>query len=176
MLLSGLATWPPPACSTNCAGLKKLPWHTHLILTSSTLLYSYSQPTALLPLGSPMVHTNGISCTIIAGMSGACCRSPPEPRAAATTADAEEEAVATTPFVPTGQDITAADRLRPSAPGVPFKSAFCLFGIRGKKLPCDASGIMEGFNPWILLFVSSLFRFLDFLILNQPSMPAGSEP
>lgn len=160
MLLSGLATWPPPACSTNCAGLKKLPWHTHLILTSSTLLYSYSQPTALLPLGSPMVHTNGISCTIIAGMSGACCRSPPEPRAAATTADAEEEAVATTPFVPTGQDITAADRLRPSAPGV----------------PCDASGIMEGFNPWILLFVSSLFRFLDFLILNQPSMPAGSEP
>nr|BAJ91403.1 predicted protein [Hordeum vulgare subsp. vulgare] len=122
MLLSELATWPPPACSTNCAGLKKLPWHTHLILTSSTLLYSYSQPTALLPLGSPMVHTNGISCTIIAGMSEATCRSPPEPRAAATTADGEEEAVATTPFVPTGQDITAADRLRTSALGVPVRS------------------------------------------------------
>ena len=60
--LSGWATSPPPACFTNSAGDRKLPWHTHIILTSSPFPYLYRIPSILLPFGpSPLVKTQGIS-------------------------------------------------------------------------------------------------------------------
>lgn len=37
--LRGCGTSPPPACFTNSAGVRKLPWQTHTILTSSPFLY-----------------------------------------------------------------------------------------------------------------------------------------
>lgn len=61
MCLSGWATSPPPACLTNSAGVKNLPWHTHTILTSSPFLYLYKKPSILRPLGPPLVETQGIS-------------------------------------------------------------------------------------------------------------------
>ena len=60
--LSGWVTSPPPACLTNSAGERKVPWHTHIILTSSPFPYLYRMPSTLLPLGpSPFVKTQGIS-------------------------------------------------------------------------------------------------------------------
>ena len=64
MCRSGLATLPPPACSTNPAGVWKLPWQMQTILISSPFLYLYRKPSTLLPLGSPLVNTLGISCII----------------------------------------------------------------------------------------------------------------
>ncbi|CAL1360168.1 unnamed protein product [Linum trigynum] len=52
----------PPACFTNSAGDKKLPWQTHIILTSSPLPYLYRMPSTRLPFGpSPIVNTQGMS-------------------------------------------------------------------------------------------------------------------
>lgn len=60
--LRGWATSLPPACFTNSAGERKLPWHTHIIRTSCPLPYLYSIPSILFPLGpSPLVKTHGIS-------------------------------------------------------------------------------------------------------------------
>ena len=62
--LSGWATSVPPACLTNSAGERKLPWHTHIILTSSPFPYLYKIPSILLPLGpSPSVKTHGMLST-----------------------------------------------------------------------------------------------------------------
>lgn len=62
MCRSGCVTSPPPACFTNSAGERKVPWHTHIILTSSPFPYRYRIPSIFLPLGpSPFVKTQGIS-------------------------------------------------------------------------------------------------------------------
>ncbi|KAF7050018.1 hypothetical protein CFC21_058440 [Triticum aestivum] len=133
MCLIGWATSPPPACATNSAGVRKLPWHTHTILTSSALLYWYRKPSILSPLRSPLVYTTGIfrtmSATLLvlvalaAGHSEPSFCSPMEmPGAAALTANAEDEEVATALlFAPTDEGRTADDRLRPRVPGVPVR-------------------------------------------------------
>lgn len=59
---SGFGTSPPPACLTNSAGVRKLPWQTHTILTSSPFLYLYRKPSILLALGpSTLDETIGMS-------------------------------------------------------------------------------------------------------------------
>lgn len=68
--LRGWATSVPPACLTNSAGEWKLPWQTHIILTSSPLLYLYSIPSTLLPLGpSPLVKTHGMFSNVFVPVS-----------------------------------------------------------------------------------------------------------
>jgi hypothetical protein len=68
--LSGFETSPPPACFTNSAGVRKLPWHTQTILTSSPFLYLYRKPSILLPLGpSNLDDTIGMSSIMIFLMS-----------------------------------------------------------------------------------------------------------
>jgi hypothetical protein len=68
--LSGFETSPPPACFTNSAGVRKLPWHTQTILTSSPFLYLYRKPSILLPLGpSTLDDTIGMSSIMIFLMS-----------------------------------------------------------------------------------------------------------
>lgn len=58
----GWDTSPPPACLTNSAGERKLPWHTHTILTCSPFRYLYRKPSTRFPLGpNPLVDTQGIS-------------------------------------------------------------------------------------------------------------------
>lgn len=58
----GWATSPPPACLTNSAGERKVPWHTQTMLTSSPFLYLYKNPSTRRPLGPhPVVDTHGIS-------------------------------------------------------------------------------------------------------------------
>lgn len=58
----GRSTSPPPPCLTNSAGVKKLPWQMHMILTSSPLPYLYRIPSTRLPVGpSPLVNTHGMS-------------------------------------------------------------------------------------------------------------------
>lgn len=60
MCFIGFETSLPPACFTNSAGDKKLPWQTHTILTWP-FMYLYKNPSTLLPFGpSPMVVTLGI--------------------------------------------------------------------------------------------------------------------
>lgn len=50
----------PPACSTKPAGEKKLPWHTHMMLTSD-FVYLCRNPVMVRPLGPfPVVETHGI--------------------------------------------------------------------------------------------------------------------
>lgn len=64
--LSGFDTSPPPACFTNSAGVRKLPWQTQTILTSSPFLYLYRKPSILLALGpSTLDETIGMSSIII---------------------------------------------------------------------------------------------------------------
>ncbi|KAF3502924.1 hypothetical protein F2Q69_00039652 [Brassica cretica] len=66
MCFKGRATSRPPACLTNSAGVRKLPWHTHTILTSSPFLYLYRNPSIFLPLGpSPVVDTHGMSSIML---------------------------------------------------------------------------------------------------------------
>nr|GMC57045.1 predicted protein [Ipomoea batatas] len=58
---NGCATSPPPACFTNSAGDRKLPWQTHTILTSSPFRYLYKNPSIFFPFGpSPLVVTQGM--------------------------------------------------------------------------------------------------------------------
>ncbi|PON70545.1 hypothetical protein PanWU01x14_079190 [Parasponia andersonii] len=60
MCLIGFVTSLPPACLTNSAGERKLPWQTQTMLTCP-LVYLYKNPSILLPLGpSPVVVTLGI--------------------------------------------------------------------------------------------------------------------
>jgi hypothetical protein len=57
---------PPPACFTNSAGVKKLPWHTHTIRTSFALPNLYRNPSMRRALGhSSRENTIGISSSII---------------------------------------------------------------------------------------------------------------
>lgn len=64
----GCVTSTPPACSTNWAGEKKLPWHTHMMLTSD-FVYLYKNPVMVRPLGPlPVAETQGI-CRIEAAPS-----------------------------------------------------------------------------------------------------------
>ncbi|KAJ6318065.1 hypothetical protein OIU76_013582, partial [Salix suchowensis] len=70
MCLRGWSTSLPPACFTNSAGERKLPWQTHMILTSSPLPYLYRMPSTLLPSGpSPFVNTQGISSIALVPIS-----------------------------------------------------------------------------------------------------------
>ena len=60
MCFMGLATSLPPACFTNSAGVRKLPWHTHTMQTCP-FMYLYKNPSTFLPFGpSPIVVTLGI--------------------------------------------------------------------------------------------------------------------
>ena len=62
MCFKGCVTSLPPACLMNSAGERKLPWHTHTILTSWPFLYRYRNPSIFFPLGSsPVVDTHGMS-------------------------------------------------------------------------------------------------------------------
>lgn len=62
MCFKGCATSLPPACLMNSAGERKLPWHTHTILTSWPFLYRYRNPSIFFPFGpSPVVDTHGMS-------------------------------------------------------------------------------------------------------------------
>lgn len=62
----GWATSPPPACLTNSAGVRKVPWHTQTMLTSSPFLNLYKNPSTRRPLGPhPVVDTYGISPTTL---------------------------------------------------------------------------------------------------------------
>lgn len=66
MCLRGFATSFPPACLTNSAGERKLPWQAHKMPTWPCL-YLYRTPSVFLP-SAPMVLTEGIldvstSCT-----------------------------------------------------------------------------------------------------------------
>ena len=46
----------------NSAGDRKLPWHTHTILTSWPFLYRHRNPSTFFPFGpSPVVDTDGMS-------------------------------------------------------------------------------------------------------------------
>lgn len=50
----------PPACSTKPGGEKKLPWHTHMMLTSD-FVYLCKNPVTVRPFGPfPVVETQGI--------------------------------------------------------------------------------------------------------------------
>lgn len=60
MCFIGFVTSVPPACLTNSAGVRKLPWQRQTILTW-LLVYLYRNPSIFLPFGpSPVVVTLGI--------------------------------------------------------------------------------------------------------------------
>ena len=60
MCLKGCDTSTPPACSTNPAGEKELPWQTHTMLISA-FVYLYKNPVIVFPFGPfPVVETHGI--------------------------------------------------------------------------------------------------------------------
>lgn len=64
--LRGCSTSPPPPCLTNSAGVKKLPWQTHTIFSSSHFVYLYKNPSIFLPFTpSPLVVTRGMSANIL---------------------------------------------------------------------------------------------------------------
>ena len=60
MCFKGCDTSTPPACSTNPAGEKELPWQTHT-MQISVFVYLYNNPVIVFPFGPfPVVETHGI--------------------------------------------------------------------------------------------------------------------
>lgn len=63
MCFKGWDTSTPPACSTNPAGEKEIPWQTQTMLISA-FEYLYKNPVIVLPLGPfPVAETHGICST-----------------------------------------------------------------------------------------------------------------